>query len=81
MDTPPDTNQQELIARMEAIMVRLPRLTREIFMAHRLDGMPYDEIARRTGLTVRQVERHMAHAILRLDQGLHGKLRPWWKFW
>ena len=67
MDTP-DTNQQELIARMEAIMLRLPGLTREIFLAHRLDNMPYDEIAGRTGLTVRQVERHIARAILRLDQ-------------
>jgi RNA polymerase sigma factor (sigma-70 family) len=80
MDTP-DTNQQELIERMEAIMLRLPRMTREIFMAHRLDDMPYDEIARRTGLTVRQIERHIARAILHLDQGLHGKVRRWWKFW
>jgi RNA polymerase sigma-70 factor (ECF subfamily) len=50
-------------------------------MAHRLDDMPYEEIARRTGLTVRKVERHMARAILYLDRGLHGRLRPWWKFW
>ncbi|HWT29452.1 MAG TPA: sigma-70 region 4 domain-containing protein [Propylenella sp.] len=81
MDDSPDPNRQEQIARMEAIMLRLPRLTREIFLAHRLDDMPYDEIARRTGLTVRQVERHIARAILALMRGLDGESRPWWKFW
>ena len=78
MDGHLNRGQQELL---ETIMLRLPSLTRKIFMAHRLDDMPYEEIARRTGLTVRQVERHMARAILHLDRGLHGKPRPWWKFW
>ena len=81
MGTPSDSDGQEQIARIEAIMLRLPRLTREIFMAHRLDDMPYDEIARRTGLTVRQVERHMARAILALMRGFDRGPRPWWKFW
>jgi DNA-directed RNA polymerase specialized sigma24 family protein len=81
MDTPPDPNQQELIARMEAIMLRLPTMTREIFLAHRLDGMLYDEIAGRTGLTVRQVERHIARAIVIIDRDMDGERRPWWKFW
>jgi RNA polymerase sigma-70 factor (ECF subfamily) len=81
MDGPPDPEQQALIERLQAIMLRMPRLTREIFMGHRLDDMPYEEIASRTGLTVRQVERHMARAILHLDRGLHGRLRPWWKLW
>lgn len=81
MGTPSDSDGQEQIVRIEAIMLRLPRLTREIFMAHRLDDMPYDEIARRTGLTVRQVERHMARAILALMRGLDREPRPWWKFW
>ncbi len=81
MDGPPDAQQQELIERLQAIMLRMPRLTREIFMAHRLDAMPYEEIARRTGLTIRQVERHIARAILELDRGLHREPRPWWQFW
>jgi RNA polymerase sigma-70 factor (ECF subfamily) len=81
MDGPLDPVEQERIARVEAIMLRLPRLTREIFLAHRLDDMPYDEIARRTGLTVRQVERHLARAIAALMKGLRAKPRPWWKFW
>jgi RNA polymerase sigma-70 factor (ECF subfamily) len=81
MDGAPDPKQQELIERLQAIMLRMPRLTREIFMAHRLDDMPYDEIARRTGLTIRQVEHHIARAIMELDRGLHDEPRPWWRFW
>ena len=81
MNGPPDAQQQELIERLQAIMLRMPRLRRQIFIAHRLDGMAYVEIARGTGLTVRQVERHMARAIADLDRGLHSEPRPWWRFW
>jgi RNA polymerase sigma-70 factor (ECF subfamily) len=77
----PDPAPQELIDQLNEIARRMPRLTREIFLAHRLDDLPYDEIARRTGLTVREVERHIARAILLLDRGLHRPPRPWWKFW
>jgi RNA polymerase sigma-70 factor (ECF subfamily) len=81
MNNPPHHDQQELVERLQAIMLRMPRLTREIFMAHRLDDMPYEEIARRTGLTIREVERHIAMAILHLDRGLHSEPRPWWRLW
>lgn len=81
MATPFDPIPHELVERIEAIVRRMPRLTREIFLAHRLRGMPYDEIARRTGLTVRQVERHMARALVLLDRGLDHQRRPWWKLW
>jgi RNA polymerase sigma-70 factor (ECF subfamily) len=81
MDEPLTPEQQEILERMEKIMLRLPRMTREIFMAHRLDDMPYEEIARRTGLSVRKVERHMACAIAALARGLDDDPRPWWKFW
>ncbi len=81
MGGPPDPKQEELVERLQAIMLRMPRLTREIFIAHRLDDMPYEEIARRTGLTIRQVERHIARAIADIDRGLHSEPRPWWRFW
>jgi RNA polymerase sigma factor (sigma-70 family) len=81
MVRPSELSEQELIERMQAIMRRMPRLTREIFMAHRLDDMPYEEIARRTGLSTRQVEKHIAKALMHLHRGLQRELRPWWKFW
>lgn len=73
--------ERELVARMEASLRRMPRLTRDIFLAHRLPDMPYREIAHRTGLTVGEVERHIARAIILMDRGLDDERRPWWKFW
>jgi DNA-directed RNA polymerase specialized sigma24 family protein len=81
MERPSDPKRQELVARIEAIVRRMPRLTRDIFLAHRAQGMTCAEIARRTGLTVRQVERHLARALVMLDRGLHREARPWWQFW
>jgi RNA polymerase sigma-70 factor (ECF subfamily) len=80
MNPPPDPVPPEVVERMQEIVQLMPRLTRDIFLAHRLDGLPYAEIARRTGLTVRQVERRMARALVLLDRSLHDR-RPWWKFW
>ena len=70
------------IARMERAMLALPRTTREIFLAHRLDDLSYVEIAGITGLSQRQVERHMAQAILHLWRFLDGDERtPWQRWW
>ncbi len=76
-DTPdPDP---DLLRRMEEAMLNMPKLQREIFLAHRLDDMPYREIAERTGLSVRQVERHMAKALYKLVKQLDGRKLTWWE--
>ena len=74
-----DNPDPELLKKMERAMLKLPRSTREIFLAHRLDNMSYQEIADRTGLSVRQVERHMAKAIWRLCRELDDEPRRWWE--
>jgi RNA polymerase sigma-70 factor (ECF subfamily) len=74
-----DTPDPELLRQLERAMLKLPKLSREIFLAHRLDDMPYPEIARRTGLSVRQVERHIARAIYQLDRELHRQKLRWWQ--
>jgi RNA polymerase sigma factor (sigma-70 family) len=74
-----DTPDPDLLRRLEEAMLNIPKLQREIFMAHRLDDMSYLEIAERTGLTVRQVERHMARALYKLDKQLHGRELSWWE--
>ncbi|MEG3086748.1 sigma-70 region 4 domain-containing protein [Sphingomonas sp. PB4P5] len=72
----------EQLATMERAMLSLPRTTREVFLAHRLDGSSYAEIARATGLSVRQVERHMAKALLQLSRFMDGDERtPWQRWW
>ena len=76
-----DTTDPDLLRRLEDAMRNIPKLQREIFMAHRLDDMPYGEIARRTGLTVRQVERHIARALYKLDKQLRGRRLSWWERW
>ena len=76
MSDPPDP---DLLRRVEEAMLNIPKLQREIFMAHRLDNMSYEEIARRTGLTVRQVERHMARAIYKLVKQMDGRKLTWWE--
>lgn len=54
------------LQRIERVVSRLDWTTREIFLAHRLDDMSYTEIAERTGLSVKQVERRIAKAMRRL---------------
>jgi RNA polymerase sigma-70 factor (ECF subfamily) len=61
---------RDVLARLETAMLRLRPLTRQIFMAQRLDGYTYREIADRTGLSLKRVEKHMSRAIAQLDDVL-----------
>jgi RNA polymerase sigma-70 factor (ECF subfamily) len=74
-----DTPDPDLLRRMEDAVRAMPKMQREIFLAHRLDDMSYVEIAERTGLPVRQVERHMAKAIRKLVKQLRGEKLSWWE--
>jgi RNA polymerase sigma factor (sigma-70 family) len=74
-----DAPDPELLKKLERAVRKLPRSTREIFLAHRLDAMSYEAIAERTGLTVRKVERHMARAIYRLCKELDEEPLCWWE--
>ncbi|MFN3724696.1 MAG: sigma-70 family RNA polymerase sigma factor [Allosphingosinicella sp.] len=76
-----DTPDDDLLRRMEEAMLKLPKLQREIFLAHRLNGQSYEEIARRTGISVPQVERHMAKAIYKLAKQMDGSRLRWWERW
>lgn len=59
---------RDMLRRLEAAMLRLKPRTREIFLAHRLDGLSYAEIADRTGLSVKGVEKQMSKAIAQIDR-------------
>lgn len=55
-----DTNgmsETEMLELMEAALLALPRVTREIFLAHRLDDLSYGDIATITGVSTRRIER------------------------
>jgi RNA polymerase sigma-70 factor (ECF subfamily) len=62
---------RDMLMRLEAAMMRLRPRTREIFMAHRVHGESYAEIAERTGISVKGVEKQMAKALVQLDRILH----------
>ncbi|AJR22759.1 RNA polymerase sigma factor [Sphingobium sp. YBL2] len=61
---------RDRLVRIEEAVLRLKPLTREIFLACRLDGYSYAEIAERTGLSVRGVEKQMSRAIRQLGRHL-----------
>jgi len=62
---------RDMLRRLEAAMKRLRPRTREIFMAHRIEGMTYAEISERTGLSVKGVEKQMSKALAQLDRMLN----------
>jgi RNA polymerase sigma factor (sigma-70 family) len=62
---------RDMLRRLEAAMMRLRPKTREIFVAHRIDGETYAEIAARTGLSVKGVEKQMSKALAQLDRILN----------
>jgi RNA polymerase sigma-70 factor (ECF subfamily) len=59
---------RDLLRRIESAMLKLRPKTREIFMAHRVEGLTYAEIAERTGLSVKGVEKQMSKALRQLDR-------------
>ncbi|HWJ58306.1 MAG TPA: sigma-70 family RNA polymerase sigma factor [Sphingomicrobium sp.] len=61
---------RDTLRRLELAMSKLKPKTREIFLAHRIDGFTYAEIAERTGLSVKGVEKQMSKAIAKIDRFL-----------
>lgn len=59
---------RDMLARMQAALAGLPAKTRTIFVAHRLDGATYAELAKLHGLSVKGVEWHMSKAIAQLHR-------------
>jgi RNA polymerase sigma-70 factor (ECF subfamily) len=69
-DTVAALEARDTLVHLEAIVARLKPRTREIFLAHRLDGYSYGEIAARTGLSVKAIEKHMSKAIAHVSRHL-----------
>jgi RNA polymerase sigma factor (sigma-70 family) len=59
---------RDTLRRLELAMTKLKPKTRAIFLAHRLDGLSYSEIAQRSGLSVKGVEKQMSKAIAKIDR-------------
>jgi RNA polymerase sigma-70 factor (ECF subfamily) len=61
---------RDMLRRLEAAVLKMRPKTRDIFLAHRVDGLSYAEIAETTGLSVKGVEKQMSKAIAHLDRTL-----------
>lgn len=59
---------RDMLARVDAAIAALPERTREIFMAHRFEGLTYPAIAGRLGISVKTVEKHMSLALAALHR-------------
>lgn len=64
---------RDQLNRLQGALVRLRPKTRTIFLAHRLDGLTYNEIAKATGLSLKGVEWHMTKAIAHLDRAMQAR--------
>ncbi|NUQ17210.1 MAG: sigma-70 family RNA polymerase sigma factor [Sphingomonas sp.] len=60
--------QRDTLRRLEHAVEQMKPRTREIFLAHRVDGLSYTEIAERMGLSVKGVEKQMSKAIAKIDR-------------
>lgn len=52
-----------LIARLEWAIACLPEQTREVFLMHRFDDLPYDHISHRLGISEKAVEQEIARTL------------------
>lgn|GEM_PF-493926 len=59
---------RDKLRRLEAAMLQLRPRPRAIFIAHRVQGLSYAEIATQCGISVKGVEKHMAYAIAAIDR-------------
>jgi RNA polymerase sigma-70 factor (ECF subfamily) len=57
---------RERLARATAVLLELPERTRNIFVLRRLEGMRFNDIAVRLGISVSAVEKHMHRAVTHL---------------
>jgi RNA polymerase sigma-70 factor (ECF subfamily) len=76
MDTAPRAEDvllsRERLERLSECVARMNDRTRTIFLAHRLDGLSYQEIGRLHGLSVSGVEKHVAKAVLLITGWMEG---------
>jgi len=55
---------RDALTRLNQALARMPARTQLVFTLHHFEGLPYAEVARRSGIAVRTVEDHMARANL-----------------
>jgi RNA polymerase sigma factor (sigma-70 family) len=62
---------RDMLQRLDKAVLRLKPKTRMIFIAHRVEGLSYAQIAERTGLSIKGVEKQISKALADLDRLIH----------
>jgi RNA polymerase sigma factor (sigma-70 family) len=63
----------ERLRRALATIDAMPPKRREVFLLHRIEGLSYPQIASRSGISIKTVEKHMALAIAQLSREVDGE--------
>lgn len=74
---PPSDADAETL-RIDKALRGMRSLDRNILLVSRIDDMPYDEIADRTGLSIDQVRKRVLKTMLRLRRVQDGERPRWW---
>jgi RNA polymerase sigma factor (sigma-70 family) len=61
-----DVMGRQALKAVAVALMEMPQRTRQVFVLRRLESLPYGEIARRLGLSVSAVEKHMLRAMRHL---------------
>ena len=70
VDPSQELQSKNLESSYQAILAAMPEKRREVFLASRFDGLKYNEIAEKVGISVKTVEAHMSAAFKQLREGL-----------
>lgn len=54
---------RQRLERLRAIVEELPMRTRRVFVLNRVEGLTYEEIATKLGISVSSVQKHLTHAL------------------
>ncbi|MGC3987446.1 MAG: RNA polymerase sigma factor [Pseudorhodoferax sp.] len=75
---PLDTaHHRQRLARLDTALAELPERQREAFVLHAVEGLTQEEVARRMGISLRMVSRHIARALAYCELRLqYGALAP-----
>ncbi|MAF61900.1 sigma-70 region 4 domain-containing protein [Blastomonas sp. CCH5-A3] len=72
--------ERRQLRRAERAVDHMSPVEREIFLAIRVDELSYAEAAALHGITVAEVEQHLAGALRILDRHMHERHHKWWQF-
>lgn len=61
---------REALSRVVEVLQALPERSRTVFLLNRYEGLPGSEIAKRLGISLSAVEKHMMRALAELQAGM-----------